>query len=150
MCEITWRQKSAKLAFHHVATFWDSSTLRSYSAEYRRCNDSSRRFNHTFWDTPTLRSYGIKLLLRCCLYWPNRSGWRQKVIMPLRTFMLLSWWCPLGQSKGHLPAREDIIMDRLIPILTHLSSHWTVPLTTVVCGQYGLLFSPGCRRRVQE
>ncbi len=48
--------------------------------------------------------------------------------MPLRTFMLLSWWCPLGQSKGHLPAREDIIMDRLIPILTHLSSRWTVPL----------------------
>ncbi len=70
----------------------------------------------------------IKLVLRCCLYWPNRSGWRQKVIMPRRTFMLLSWWCPLGQSKGHLPAREDIIMDRLIPILTHLSSRWTVPL----------------------
>ncbi len=70
----------------------------------------------------------IKLVLRCCLYWPNRSGWRQKVVMPLRTFMLLSWWCPLGQCKGHLPAREDIIMDQLIPILTHLSSHWTVPL----------------------
>ncbi len=73
----------------------------------------------------------IKLVLRCCLYWPNRSGWRQKVIMPLRTFMLLSWWCLLGQSKGHLPAREDIIMDRLIPILTHLSSRWTVPLSDV-------------------
>jgi hypothetical protein len=42
--------------------------------------------------------------------------------------MLLSRWCPLGQGKGHLPAREDIIMDRLIPILTPLSCRWTVPL----------------------
>ncbi len=70
----------------------------------------------------------FKLVLRCCLYWPNRSGWRQKVIMPLTTFMKLSWWCPLGQGKWHLPAKECIIMDRLIPILTHHSSHWTVPL----------------------
>ncbi len=54
--------------------------------------------------------------------------WRQKVIMSLTTFMKLSWWCPLGQGKWHLPAKEYIIMDRLIPILTHLSSHWTVPL----------------------
>jgi hypothetical protein len=35
----------------------------------------------------------------------------------------------LGQGKGHLPTREYIIMDRLIPILTPLSSHWTVPLS---------------------
>jgi hypothetical protein len=42
--------------------------------------------------------------------------------------LLLTWWCPLGQGKGHLPAREYIIMDRLILILTPLSSHWTVPL----------------------
>ncbi len=42
--------------------------------------------------------------------------------------MLLSWWCPLGQGKEHLPARQFVILDRLIPILTHLSCHWTVPL----------------------
>jgi hypothetical protein len=35
----------------------------------------------------------------------------------------------LGQGKGQLPAKEYIRMDRLIPILTHLSSHWTVPLS---------------------
>jgi hypothetical protein len=40
--------------------------------------------------------------------------------------MLLSWWCPLGQGKGHLPAREYII---LIPILTPLSCHWTMDST---------------------
>jgi hypothetical protein len=34
----------------------------------------------------------------------------------------------LGHGKGHLPAKEYIRMDRLIPILTHLSSHWTVSL----------------------
>jgi hypothetical protein len=45
----------------------------------------------------------------------------------LKTFMLLSWCCPLGQGKEHLAAREFIIMDRLIPILTPLSSRWTVP-----------------------
>ncbi len=42
--------------------------------------------------------------------------------------MLLSRWCPLGQDKEHLPARQFIILDRLIPILTHLSCHWIVPL----------------------
>ncbi len=62
-------------------------------------------------------------------YWPNRMGWRQKVLKPLCTFMLLSWWCPLGQGKGHLPAKEYMLVDRLVSILTHLSSHWTVPLT---------------------
>jgi hypothetical protein len=70
-----------------------------------------------------------ELVLRCCDYWPNRLGWRQKVLKPLKTFMLLSRWSPLGQGKGHLPAREYIRMDRLIPILTPLCSHWTIPLT---------------------
>ncbi len=46
-------------------------------------------------------------------------------------FMLLSWWCPLGHGKEHLPAKQFVILDRLIPILTHLSCHWTVPLNTV-------------------
>ncbi len=50
--------------------------------------------------------------------------------------MLLSWWCSLGQRKGHLPAGEYIIRNRLIPILTPLSSRWTVPLT-VPSGQIG-------------
>ncbi len=89
----------------HFGIHWGCAATAS---EFRRCNQIS----------PTL----LSLLT-------HRSGWRQKVIMPLSTFMLLSWWCPLGQSKGQLPAREDIIMDRLIPILTHLSSHWTVPLS---------------------
>jgi hypothetical protein len=38
----------------------------------------------------------------------------------------------LGAGKGHLPACEYIIMDRLIPILTPLSCHWTVPLRRLV------------------
>ncbi len=70
-----------------------------------------------------------ELVLSCCVYWPNRLGWRYKVLKPPKTFMLLSWWCPLGQGKGHLPARENIRMDLLIPILTPLSFHWTVPLS---------------------
>ncbi len=44
--------------------------------------------------------------------------------------MLLSWWCPLGHGKRHLPAIQIFIAVRLIPILTHLSSGWTVPLST--------------------
>ncbi len=61
-------------------------------------------------------------------YLPNQLGWRKKVLKPLITFMLLSGWCPLGHGKGHLPAREYVIRNRLIPILTPLSSRWTVPL----------------------
>jgi hypothetical protein len=34
----------------------------------------------------------------------------------------------LGHGKEHLPAKQFVILDRLIPILTHLSCHWTVPL----------------------
>ncbi len=37
-------------------------------------------------------------------------------------------WCPLGHDKRHLPAKQIFIAVRLIPILTHLSSGWTVPL----------------------
>ncbi len=55
-------------------------------------------------------------------------GQCQNVLQTLNRFMLLLWWCPLGHSKGQLPAKEYIRMDRLIPILTHLSFHWTVPL----------------------
>jgi hypothetical protein len=34
----------------------------------------------------------------------------------------------LGHDKLHLSARQIFIAVRLIPILTHLSSRWTVPL----------------------
>ncbi len=70
-----------------------------------------------------------ELVLRCCVYWPNRLGWRQKVIQPPSMFMLISWWCPLGHDKRHLPAIQIFIAVPLIPILNHLSSRWTVPLT---------------------
>ncbi len=99
---------------------------------HRRCNDYSRRFTCTFWDTLTLRSYSsdavTELVLCCSVYWPNLLGWCKNVLKTLKTFMLLSWWCPLGQDKEHLLARQFIILDRLIPILTHLSCHWTGPV----------------------
>ncbi len=69
-----------------------------------------------------------ELVLRCWVYWPNRLGWRQKVLQPPSMFMLLLWWCSLGHGKRHLPAIQIFIVVRLIPILTHLSSRWTVPL----------------------
>ncbi len=53
--------------------------------------------------------------------------------------MLLSWWCPLGHCKRHLPAIQIFIAVRLIPILTHLSSRWTVPLNHILI----LLFYTG-------
>ncbi len=31
----------------------------------------------------------------------------------------LSWWCPFGAGKEHLPTRQFIKMDRLIPVSTH-------------------------------
>ncbi len=66
-----------------------------------------------------------ELVLRCCVYWPNRLRWRQKVLQPPSKFMLLSWWCPLGHDKQHF------IAVQFIPILTHLSSRWTVPLSVI-------------------
>ncbi len=80
-----------------------------------------------------------ELVLHCCVYWPNWSGWRQKVIQPPRTFMILSWWWPLGHLKWHLPAIQFILAVQLIPILTHLSSRWTVPLSLLII--YSLRFS---------
>jgi hypothetical protein len=50
--------------------------------------------------------------------------------------MLLSWGCPLGHGKWHLPAIQFILTVRLIPILTHLSSRWTVPLRHTAKIQY--------------
>jgi hypothetical protein len=82
-----------------------------FNPAHRRCSDAV-----------------TELVLRFCVYWPNRLGWRQKVLQPPITFMILSWWCPLGQGKWHLPAIQFILAVRLIPILTHLSSRWTVPL----------------------
>jgi hypothetical protein len=69
-----------------------------------------------------------ELVLRWSVHWPNRLGWRQKVLQPPSNFMFLSWWCPLGHGKRRLPAIQIFIAVRLIPILTHLSSRWTVPL----------------------
>ncbi len=54
---------------------------------------------------------------------------------PLKMFMLLSRWYLLGHDKGHLPAREYIISDRLIPILTlHFQREINVKkLVLIVC-----------------
>ena len=41
---------------------------------------------------------------------------RQNVLRTLKTFMLLSRWCPLGPGKGNMPARQLIKMDRLISV----------------------------------
>ncbi len=71
----------------------------------------------------------IKLVLRCCLYWPNRWGWRQKVIMPLTTFMKRSWWCLLGQGKWHLPAKEYIITNVFWPRVRARALHAPVRCT---------------------
>ncbi len=94
----------------------------------RRCN----RYILGYSDAIKLQRRGTdavtELVLRCCVFWPNRLGWRQKVLQPPSMFMLLSWWCPLGQGKRHMPAIQIFIAVRLIPILTHLSSRWTVPL----------------------
>ncbi len=57
-----------------------------------------------------------------------RLRWRQNVLKTLKPFMLLSWWCSLGVGNGLLPVRELTIMNRLIPILTPLCFHETVPL----------------------
>ncbi len=71
-----------------------------------------------------------EFVLRCSVYWPNWLGWRQKVLKPLKTFMIFSWWCLLGLGKWHLPAIQFILTVWLIPILARLSSRWTVPLRT--------------------
>ena len=122
MCEIKWR-KSAKPTFTQlyrrstaalmiIATFSHNILGYSDAAQLQRRNS----------DAVT------ELVLRWSVYWPNRLGWCQKVLQPPSTFMILSWWCPLGHWKLHLPAKQFILAGRLIPILTHLSSCWTVPL----------------------
>ncbi len=40
-----------------------------------------------------------------------------------RCFMLLSWWCPFSAENGHLPTRQFIKMDRLIPVSAPLVRH---------------------------
>ena len=140
MCEIKWR-KSAKPTFTQL----QRRTI-------PKCNPptlhSELCLKRHFL---TLRSVGViyilgysdaiklqrrstaavtELVLRCWVYWPNRLGWRQKVLQPPSMFMLLSWWCPLGHGKRHLPPIQIFIVVRLIPILTQLSSRWTVPLNT--------------------
>ncbi len=111
----------------HFGTHWPWAVTAS---EHRRCNVYSWRFNHTFWDTPRAAQLQrrssdavTELVLRCSFYWPNRLGKRQNIVRTLKTFMLFSWWWPSGTGKGHLPARQFIKMDRLIPVLTHLSFH---------------------------
>ncbi len=55
-------------------------------------------------------------------YFTNPTSWEkcQNVLKTLKTFMLLSWWCPLVAGKGHWPARQFIKMDRLIPVFFDL------------------------------
>ncbi len=53
----------------------------------------------------------------------HRLGQCQNVLRLLKTFMLLSWTCPFGAGKGHLPTRQFIKMDRLIPVSTQLCLH---------------------------
>ncbi len=50
-------------------------------------------------------------------------------------FKLLSWWCPLGHDEWHLPAIQFILAVPLMPILTLLSSRWTVPLSSNLASQ---------------
>ncbi len=105
--------------------------LRRYKAtasEYRRCNDY--RYSDAARQQRRSIDAATELVLRCCVYWPNRLGWRQKVLQPPSMFILLSWWCPLGHGKRHLPAKQIFSAVRLTPILTYLSSRWTVPLST--------------------
>jgi hypothetical protein len=52
--------------------------------------------------------------------WPNWLGQCKKVSRTLKTFMLVSWWCPFGAGKIHMPAREFIIRGRLILVSIHL------------------------------
>jgi hypothetical protein len=66
-----------------------------------------------------------ELVLRCCDYWPNRLGWRQKVLQPPSMFMLLSWWCPLGHDKRR-QSRFSLRFDWY--------QFWP---TSVPAGQYG-------------
>jgi hypothetical protein len=48
----------------------------------------------------------------------------------------------LGARQRTLPAREYIILDRLIPNLTPLSCHRTVPLNFKIVGYYCTIVSP--------
>jgi hypothetical protein len=98
-------------AWDTEAVLWIMPKKTIYKPAQRRCSDAV-----------------TELVLRCCVYWQNQLGCRQKVLQPPSTFMILSWWCPLGHGKWHLPAIQFILAVRLIPILTHLSSRWTVPL----------------------
>ncbi len=138
MREIKWRKIIRQLTFHHVTRkkgilgYTDAAQLQRWTsdavmitADVLTSHFGIHRILHSY----SVAALTVKELVLCfCIYRPNRLGWRQKVLKPLKKFMLLSWWCPLGQDKGNLLAREYIIMNRLIPILTHLSSHWKVPL----------------------
>ncbi len=99
---------------------------------FRRCNRYILRHSDATQLQRRSTDAVTELVLRCCVYWRNRLGRRQKVRQPPITFKLLYWWCPLGHCKWHLPAIQFILAVRFIPILTHLSSRWTVPLTQLV------------------
>ncbi len=69
----------------------------------------------TFWHCPNQRTnifVDFLLQSREALKIHNSLRWRE-----------FWWWCPLGAGKGHLPARQFIKMDRLIPVWAHLCFH---------------------------
>ncbi len=139
MRDIKWRKKTRhKLTFRNVAR-------RKDILEYTDVAQLQRRSADAVMITADVLTahFGIhrrrsseavtELVPRCSVYWPNWLGWRQKVLKPLKTFMKLSWWCPLGHGKWHLPAIQFILTVWLKPILTPLSFHQTVPLDRFEC-----------------
>ncbi len=169
MCEIKWR-KSAKPTFTQLSqnvtdaalwimpkkTFFNPAQLRSTAAVMIIATFSHNILGYSDAAQLQRRSTDavMELVLRCCVYWPNRLGWRQKVLQPPSTFMILSWWCPLGHWKWHLPAIQFILAVRLILILTRLSSRWTVPLNEaqeiLFWWRHSMMWSCECIRRVTK
>ncbi len=66
-----------------------------------------------------------QLVLSWSVYWPNRLGWRLTVLQPPSTFMLLSWWCPLG---------HDTCRQYSLSLPFDWYQFW--PTTLVPAGQY--------------
>ncbi len=88
-----------------VPHFLKQRDINSYFNAHRRCNRKSTKiFGH--WEIFLTK--------------PVRTV--SNVLKTLNKFLLLSWWCPLGHGKGHLPTRQFIKMDRLVPVSTHLFS----------------------------
>ena len=73
------------------------------------------------WSSYSVGAYAVtKLVQQWSVFWPYQLGWHKNVLKTLKMFMPLSWWRLLGPGKWHLPARQFIIMYRLIPLSTPL------------------------------